>query len=52
MNTTDYIFDPDNPWICQEFIQYRKDFMQNTKLIVTNKNRMCIILLVILAMKA
>lgn len=26
MNTTDYIFDPNNPWICQEFILYRKDF--------------------------
>lgn len=26
INTTGYIFDPDNPWICQEFILYRKDF--------------------------
>ncbi len=26
MNSTDYIFDPDNPWVCQEFILYRNDF--------------------------
>ncbi|SCZ11818.1 GNAT family N-acetyltransferase [Alkaliphilus peptidifermentans] len=26
MDTTDYIFDPDNPYICQGFIVYRKDF--------------------------
>ncbi len=26
MNSTDYVFDPDNPWICQEFIIYRKNF--------------------------
>jgi GNAT superfamily N-acetyltransferase len=26
MKTTDYVFDADNPWICQDFIIYRKDF--------------------------
>lgn len=29
MNWVDYIFDPNNPWICQEFILYRKDFNKN-----------------------
>jgi GNAT superfamily N-acetyltransferase len=31
MNTTDYVFDLDNSWICQEFIIYRKDFNKKMK---------------------
>ncbi|SHH35309.1 GNAT family N-acetyltransferase [Sporanaerobacter acetigenes] len=38
MNTTDYIFDPDNPWICQEFILYRKDFDKKINEFILNEN--------------
>jgi GNAT superfamily N-acetyltransferase len=38
MNTTDYIFNPDNPWICQEFILYRKDFDKKINEFILNEN--------------
>ena len=38
MNTTDYIFDSDNPWICQEFILYRKDFDKKINEFILNEN--------------
>ncbi|WP_040194174.1 GNAT family N-acetyltransferase [Clostridium culturomicium] len=37
MNTTDYILDPDNPWICQEFILYRKDFDKKLNEFILNE---------------